>query len=212
MATKKNYHHGDLRRALLDSALAIIEEQDISALSLRQVARRAGVSHTAPYRHFADKEALLAAVAEEGFQEFSKYLEQARDAESTPLNQLQATGIAYVKYALRYPTHYRVMFGSYHADTDEGSSLTITANQSFQILVDLIETGQAKKEIKAGEPRLLALANWSLVHGLAMLLLDNHLGIDDDAVQPLIQQTIGLMETGVAVIPDVVSLHKREQS
>ena len=199
MADKKSYHHGDLRRALLDSALAIIEEQDISALSLRQVARRTGVSHTAPYRHFADKEALLAAVAEEGFQEFSRYLERARDAESTPLKQLHATGNAYVEYALRYPTHYRVMFGSYCADADALPSLTTTANQSFQILVGIIEAGQAKEEIKTGEPRLLALANWSLVHGLAMLLLDNRLEIEESATQPLIQKTIELMEHGVAV-------------
>ncbi|MGD1953096.1 MAG: TetR/AcrR family transcriptional regulator [Leptolyngbyaceae cyanobacterium] len=205
MADKKSYHHGDLRRALLDSALAIIEEQDVSTLSLRQVARRAGVSHTAPYRHFADKEELLAAVAEEGFQEFSRYLEQARDAESTSLNQLQATGNAYVEYALRYPTHYRVMFGSYCHDADAFPSLTTTANQSFQILVEIIEAGQATEDIKPGEPQLLALANWSLVHGLAMLLLDNRLGIKKDATQPLIQKTIELMEHGVAVIPDGAS-------
>ena len=205
MADKKSYHHGDLRRALLDSALAIIEEQDVSTLSLRQVARRAGVSHTAPYRHFADKEELLAAGAEEGFQEFSRYLEQARDAESTSLNQLQATGNAYVEYALRYPTHYRVMFGSYCHDADAFPSLTTTANQSFQILVEIIEAGQATEDIKPGEPQLLALANWSLVHGLAMLLLDNRLGIKKDATQPLIQKTIELMEHGVAVIPDGAS-------
>ena len=205
MADKKSYHHGDLRRALLDSALAIIEEQDVSTLSLRQVARRAGVSHTAPYRQFADKEELLAAVAEEGFQEFSRYLEQARDAESTSLNQLQATGNAYVEYALRYPTHYRVMFGSYCHDADAFPSLTTTANQSFQILVEIIEAGQATEDIKPGEPQLLALANWSLVHGLAMLLLDNRLGIKKDATQPLIQKTIELMEHGVAVIPDGAS-------
>ncbi|NEZ61696.1 TetR/AcrR family transcriptional regulator [Leptolyngbyaceae cyanobacterium CCMR0082] len=199
MATKKSYHHGDLRRALLDSALAIITEQDISALSLRQVARRAGVSHTAPYRHFADKEALLAAVAEEGFREFSRYLEQARDAESTPLAQLQATGIAYVEYALRYPTHYQVMFGSYCADADAFPLLTTTANKSFQILVDIIADGQAAQEMQPGEPQLLALANWSLVHGLAMLLLDNRLGIEGDAVKPLIENTLQLMQQGVAL-------------
>ncbi|MFG6095420.1 TetR/AcrR family transcriptional regulator [Leptothoe sp. ISB3NOV94-8A] len=199
MATKKSYHHGDLRRALLDSALAIITEQDISALSLRQVARRAGVSHTAPYRHFADKEALLAAVAEEGFREFSRYLEQARDAESTPLAQLQATGIAYVEYALRYPTHYQVMFGSYCADADAFPLLTTTANKSFQILVDIIADGQAAQEIQPGEPQLLALASWSLVHGLAMLLLDNRLGIEGDAVKPLIENTLQLIQQGVAL-------------
>lgn len=199
MATKKKYHHGDLRRALLDSALEIIEEQDISALSLRQVARRAGVSHTAPYRHFADKEALLAAVAEEGFQEFSRYLEQARDAQSTPLAQLEATGMAYVDYALQYPTHYRVMSGNYCADPDAFPSLTTTANQSFEILVNIIKAGQAAQEMKPGQPWTLAVAHWSLVHGLAMLLLDNRLGIEKDSVQPLIQQTIQLMLQGVVV-------------
>lgn len=200
MATPKtSYHHGDLRRALLESALKIIEEQDISALSLRQVARQAGVSHTAPYRHFADKEALLAAVAEEGFETFSRYLERARDAKGEPLDQLQATGSAYVRYALDYPTHYRVMFSCYPIDSAAFPALTTKANRSFQILVEIIQAGQAANVIKPGDAQVLALANWSLVHGLAMLLLDNRLGLEDSAaVETLIQTTLQLMQQGVA--------------
>ena len=94
MAEKSNYHHGDLRQALIDGAIALIAEQDISSLSLREVARRVGVSHAAPYRHFADKEALLAAVAEEGFIRLTASMRQQQQMVfDDPLQRLQATGV-----------------------------------------------------------------------------------------------------------------------
>lgn len=174
MAKKKTYHHGDLRQALLAAALVILETKDAKSLSLREVARQAGVSHTAPYRHFADKAALLAAVAEEGFIGFGEYL-QAAVVEAQPLESLQATGVAYVRYALDHPTHFRVMFSHFPADVPSDSNLSSVSKGTFQILVDVITAGQEAGVMKAGDPHFLALGQWSMVHGLAVLLLDGML-------------------------------------
>ncbi len=173
MAKKASYHHGDLRQALLEAALVILKTQDIQSLSLRGVARQAGVSHTAPYRHFADKAALLAAVAEEGFIEFGQYLKDAvTEAKAEPIAALQGTGEAYVRYALEHPTHFRLMFSHFPDTPTPDSSLPSTAKGTFQILVDIIASGQATGAFKTGDPEELALGRWALVHGLAMLILD----------------------------------------
>ncbi|MEL6350897.1 MAG: TetR/AcrR family transcriptional regulator [Cyanobacteria bacterium J06627_28] len=198
MAKKQPYHHGDLRRALLDAALELLQTKDASSLSLRQVARQAGVSHTAPYRHFADKAALLAAVAEEGFTEFGQYLQTAVSAANAEtVASLQATGVAYVRYALEHPTHFRIMFGSFPTETSTDSSLHIVSKSTFQILVDIINKGQAAGLIKTGEPAALALSRWSLVHGLAMLLLDGMLPERGDEALALADSLIAESLTGL---------------
>lgn len=176
MAKKTTYHHGDLRQGLLEAALALLKTKDVKSLSLREVARQAGVSHTAPYRHFADKASLLEAVAEEGFVEFGHYLKEAvANANAEPMESLKATGEAYVRYALDHPTHFRVMFSHFPAAPSPDSNLPATAAGTFQILVDIIASGQAEGVFKAGDPAELAVGRWALVHGLAMLLLDGML-------------------------------------
>lgn len=178
---KTTYHHGDLRQALLAAALVILKTKDVKSLSLREVARQAGVSHTAPYRHFVDKTALLEAVAEEGFIEFGQYLSDAvAQANAEPIESLKATGEAYVRYALEHPTHFRLMF-SYVPTASDSSSLPVTAQGTFQILVDVIASGQAAGVIKAGDSVELAIGRWALVHGLSMLLLDGMLPSNPDA-------------------------------
>ncbi|MFY0568040.1 TetR/AcrR family transcriptional regulator [Archangium lansingense] len=173
-ADKPHYHHGDLRRALLDASLTLISEEGFGALTLREVARRAGVTHAAPYRHFADKEALLEAVAEEGFRVMTARMKERMARESTPNRRLMACGVAYVLFAMEHPAHFRVMFGPHFTrppklgppggDTD-----------SFGLLVDSIAEGQRTGEMREGEPRMLALTCWSLVHGLGSLLVDRKL-------------------------------------
>ncbi|MEO1620337.1 MAG: TetR/AcrR family transcriptional regulator, partial [Cyanobacteria bacterium J06632_3] len=190
-------HHGDLRQALLSAALVILETKDIKSLSLRQVARQAGVSHTAPYRHFADKAALLAAVAQEGFLEFGKYL-QAAVVEEQPLESLRATGVAYVQYALDHPTHFRVMFGHFPDNEPNDSKLSIISNNTFQILVNVIAAGQAAGVVKSGDPHFLALGRWSMVHGVAMLLLDGMLKQDGKEAIALAEDLINASLSGIA--------------
>src|SRR5205809_439421 len=111
MSARASYHHGDLRRTLIDASLALVEEEGIGALSLREVARKAGVTHNAPYHHFPDRGALLAAIAEEGFGRLAQETAAARAAvPDDPLARLTACGQAYVRFAIASPAHFRVMF------------------------------------------------------------------------------------------------------
>lgn len=175
-AVKNNYHHGDLRQSLIDAAIALISEEGVSDLSLRQVARRVGVSHNAPYRHFEDKEALLAAVAEQGFQDLRVAMEAARAGKLSDASQrLEAIGIAYVNFALAQPYHYRLMFGDYRCNLSKYSALAEAAQQSFMVLVNTIREGQSAGIFRSADPVNLARVAWSLVHGQSMLALDHKL-------------------------------------
>src|SRR5437667_2422178 len=110
MGKKRPYHHGNLRQALIDAALELIEERGVSALTLREVARRVGVTHAAPQRQFADLAALVAAVAEQGFRGLPAHVAAVRGSARTPAQRLRALGVAYVEYALAHPAHLRVIF------------------------------------------------------------------------------------------------------
>lgn len=201
MAKKDTYHHGDLRRALLDAALKLLSTKDAGSLSLRQVARQAGVSHTAPYRHFEDKAALLAAVAEEGFTEFGAYLRAAIAEKGTdPVASLQATGLAYVRYALDHPTHFRIMFGCFPTEEPAESNLFKVSQGTFQILVDIIKQGQATGVVRQGDPKALALTRWSLVHGLSMLLLDGMLPVKGKSAFAMADSLIADSLTSLLII------------
>lgn len=152
------YHHGDLRAALLRAAGKILEKKGISGLSLREAARRAGVSHNAPYRHFPDRESLLAALAAEGFAILSQDLEAAG----------REMGAAYVRFALEHPQRFRLMFGGL-LPIAKYAELQESAGRAYQALVDVLKNN---KDIR--DPELAAAAAWSLVHGLSHLLLDGH--------------------------------------
>ncbi|MEO1620683.1 MAG: TetR/AcrR family transcriptional regulator [Cyanobacteria bacterium J06632_3] len=200
MSAKNTYHHGDLHRALIEAALSLMTEKSAVSLSLREVARRAGVSHAAPYRHFADKEALLAAVAEEGFRVFGQCLAKASASVDDPLARLEAIGVAYVRYALAHPVHYRVMFGSYDVAASGEPALVEASQRSYQVLLDAIESAQAEAVVRSGDPRLLAMAAWSLTHGLAMLLLENCVSSSEgNRADVLVPAVINVMSTGLAL-------------
>lgn len=160
---KGAYHHGDLRSEILRSAGKIIEEQGVAGLSLREAARRAGVSHNAPYRHFADRGALLAALAAEGFGRLGAALELG--AAAGP----RARGEAYVRFALEHPQRFRLMFGGL-VPLDADPALRQAAAGTYAALVRAFEPLAGAR----GAP-IAAAAAWSLVHGLSQLLLDGHL-------------------------------------
>jgi AcrR family transcriptional regulator len=175
---KGQYHHGDLRRALLDAALDLLRRGE--DVGLREVARRAGVSHTAPYRHFADKNALLAAVAEEGFLALTASIRAATDeAGKDPLERYYAASSGYVRFAVDHPAHYRVMFGARAPEmfASVTPSLAAAGQEAFGVLLAMIEEMQGAGLIRAGSPLEIAVALWSLEHGLAMLELDEHVAI-----------------------------------
>lgn len=163
MATsEKPYHHGDLRAALLDAADVLLDQGGDGAVSLREAARVAGVSPTAAYRHFADKEALLAALALRGFEAFGAAMATAvADGEASPQVAPQvARGRAYIRFALARPGRFRLMFGPLLARSAAHPALCVASRQAFLGLQAHAKDGDA------------ALRNWAMVHGLAHLLLD----------------------------------------
>lgn len=174
MSAKAAYHHGDLRTALLRAALELLEESGASALSLRAVARRAGVSPAAPYRHYADREALVSAVAAVGYRELAERLAAAHPSPSSP-EQLASVAIAYVQFALEKPALFRIMFGE-PCDRDNGERVAATA------AVSLYVRGIVERSFPQADPEALATAIWALVHGLAFLYLDGKLNASTPTV------------------------------
>lgn len=171
------YHHGDLRRALIDTSRQIIAEQGAAALSLRGAARRLGVSHAAPQHHFADKSELIAAVAAEGFDELRISMQTAADsAGPEPRARLNAAGVAYVRFAAAHPALFRVMFGPELPRTGS-QALEQSSRAAFRVLVDTARDAVATRRGAVDEQQLsvVTAAAWSVVHGLALLWLDGHL-------------------------------------
>ncbi len=162
---------------MLDAALQLITRQGAEALTLRGAARRAGVSQAAPYRHFADKRALLAGVAEEGFRALTAAMRGAMAAsDQNPLSRFRALGLAYVDFAVAHPAQFRVMFGRETADKEPYATLRDTAAETLGLLVAALEECQRAALARAGEPGELAVSAWAMVHGLSSLVLDGQLG------------------------------------
>ncbi len=165
----KPYHHGDLRRALIEAALELVVESGYEALSLRAVAQRAGVSHAAPYRHFEGKAELWAAVAEESFRGLLASMRAAVEGVDDPTERHIQLGQGYVDYGLEHPHQYRVMFGPTPPEDSEA------ARACFQMLVESIQYGQKRRAFRPGDSMEMALGAWALVHGLTLLALDGRL-------------------------------------
>ena len=164
-AAKRSYHHGDLQAALIRSAGNILEKEGVEALSLRAVARRAGVSHNAPYRHFPEREGLLAALAAEGFERLG-----AAQREAAEKGGLRAMGEAYVLFALQHPQRFRLMFGG-RISIARHAALREVATKTFAGLSGAL----AARVPEAQGARDASIAAWALVHGLALLLMGDRI-------------------------------------
>ncbi len=203
------YHHGDLRRALLDAALQLVAERGIPDFTLREVARQAGVSHNAPYNHFADKAELVVALTVEGFQKLEVTLcSTYEQTAGTPLERTLAISGAYLRFALEHPAAYSLMFRpelrqSSHNGRECDEAVESAAGAAFQVLLDGIAASQQAGELRR-EPsvKMLALALWSTMHGLTVLFLDHqldHLLVENKAVSSL-EKTEQLMAQVIQVV------------
>ncbi|MGC1649710.1 MAG: TetR/AcrR family transcriptional regulator [Candidatus Sulfotelmatobacter sp.] len=180
MRRLKPYHHGHLREALLQAAIQLIAEVGPAGFTLREVARRAGVSHNAPYRHFPDREDLLAAVAAQGFRELNDAMLAAVQHQRSTVGRLKCAGLAYVEFALRRPEHFTVMFDaavSKHRTSDS----TEAAEQAFGTLLTLVKSCQDENRLPSGDVRQLGLLAWSMVHGIAKLATAKRLPYESTA-------------------------------
>ncbi|MFD7458785.1 MULTISPECIES: TetR/AcrR family transcriptional regulator [unclassified Streptomyces] len=168
MSQSGTYHHGDLRAACLRAARELLEEDGSAGLSLRAVARRAGVSPTAPYRHYADRESLVSAVAAEGYRELAAHLTAAHPAPSTP-DDLAAVAVAYVQFAIEHPALFRAMFAE-PCDPTSAERVAATA-----VITEYVQGIVRDAFPGADDADALATTVWALVHGLAFLHLDGKL-------------------------------------
>jgi AcrR family transcriptional regulator len=189
-----SYHHGNLRHALVDAALEILVTEGAGALSLRAVARRAGVSQAAPYHHFADRDELMAAVTVAGFRLLLDRLDVIRATPSpNPRRAMQECAVAYVRFAMEYPSHYRLMFGHALAERSPYEELRASVRELRAVFASAVIDLQQRGLARRGDPADLALTVWSLMHGLAMLLIDgqmrDELGDTSDADRLIRDQT-----------------------
>ena len=196
MARKRadRYHHGDLSRSLLQEALRTIEKGGVASLTLRSVGEKLGVSRTALYRHFADKSALLAAVATEGFRTLRLQTLEAWETQGGGRKGFEAMGAAYVRFAVAHPSHYRVMFGGYVREAAPESDLATEGAGAFQVLVDAIVAQQKQGRLRSDTPLALAQYIWATVHGIAMLAIDGQL---KQPIEEVIRFANERMRTGI---------------
>lgn len=176
----QRYHHGDLPRAMVAEAVRIIQKRGIDGLTLRAVGEQLGVSRTALYRHFTNKQALLNAVGAEGFITLREALLRAWEHGGQGHPGFEAMAGAYVHFAVEHPAHYRVMFGGAFQKNEKDCQEAEAAGNAFQALVDALAELQRRGLARPDDPRRLAQYIWAVVHGIAMLAVDGMVSSRDE--------------------------------
>ena len=175
MAEKK-YHHGDLKNALIEAGAEILSKEGVNGLSLRKVARKAGVSHAAPYAHFPDKQTLIAAISTEGYRMLYEQLDAAvQRYRDDPLRQLVEAAWAYISFALSDPAHFKVTFSGVVEKEKDYPAYVELSKKSFGLVVQTVAACQVAGVLKPGPADATAVSVWSLVHGFASLLLEGQI-------------------------------------
>ncbi len=195
MNSGRPYHHGKLKQTLVDAAIALVAEVGTSGFTLREVARRAGVSHNAPYRHFRDKSDLLAAVAVQGYQLLTTSLKRSAAQGTDAGEQLRFCGRGYLNFALRWPQHFQVMFDlPSHRETH--LAYHAAGKEAFDTLLRHITQCQITGLLPEGNPEPMALAAWSLVHGIAKLANSGQLPLSRSAIPVFTDQVSSILFAG----------------
>jgi AcrR family transcriptional regulator len=193
---ERPYHHGDLKRALLETAEQMLQEDRHWQFTLREVARRAGVSHMAPYNHFQDKNALMAELAMVGFDRLRDSLTAARPRKPRAFReQFFDLGRAYVRFGEAHPNLYRLMFGQ---DVGRDMHLNARALGAFGVLLELLERGQEEGVLRRRRLQSQAAACWAEVHGITMLVIDG-LFVPEKVGQNAIEEALTTLFEGLAV-------------
>jgi AcrR family transcriptional regulator len=204
------YHHGDLKNALIQAAIETLSADGVNVLSLRKVAQRAGVSHAAPYAHFTDKQALIAAISTEGYRKLfdclASVVEQYRH---DPLRQLIETAWAYVQFALREPAHFKITLSGMVEKEQEYPALVEMTQKAFGLVVEVTEACQQAGILKPGPSDQMAVSVWSMVHGFTSLFLEgqisssmvDRLTLREMLIFVLNQITIGSIDSHAFPVP-----------
>jgi AcrR family transcriptional regulator len=171
---EKNYHHGDLKNALIKAGIEILAEEGVGGLSLRKAARKAGVSHAAPYSHFADKQGLIAAIASDGHRRIHEQIEAVLETyPNDPLRLLARAAWAYVCFGLDFPAHYKITFSGTLEDEHQHPEFVEFSQRNFQVLKDIVAQCRAAGVLQAEgmDLDLQAVSLWGLTHGLVSLMI-----------------------------------------
>src|SRR5258708_9908418 len=181
MKAERPYHHGHLQETLVNAARAVMSEVGPQALTLREVARGADVSHNARYRHFRDKDELLAVVAVQGFERLAAAMKRSAARGSKSEERFRLCGRGYVSFALRWPQHFLVMF-DLPLSRDKYPEYAKAGGEAFATLLALIVECQEAGVLSRGDPEPMALVAWSMVHGIAKLAASSHLPFPRDVI------------------------------
>ncbi len=173
---QRSYHHGDLRRALIQAGTQMIEDRGLAGLSLREVARAAGVSHTAPYRHFKDKADLLASIAQVGFEQLTAKADQAAKRHiDNPTEQFVAASVQYILFGVNHPRMAHLLFGGVINMRTAPRSLKQASWAAFELVQTIINNGKTAGVFRNRDTMELAVTTWSGIHGLAQLISGGYL-------------------------------------
>ncbi len=177
----KNYHHGDLKNALIEAGIEILSKEGVNGLSLRKVARKAGVSHAAPYAHFADKQSLIAAIALDGHSKIHARIEEVQVLHpNDPLKQLVRLAWAYMQFGLESPAHYKITFSGLIENEKNYPELVEVTRQSLAALQKIIADCQSAGILSSSEyeTEIVAITLWGLIHGLVSLVIESQVSSD----------------------------------
>lgn len=204
----RSYHHGDLRKTLLETCCTHIANQGTEGLSLRALAREAGVSPTAPYRHFDSRHALLAALATEGFDELGASM--GAISMEDPVPAFFECALAYVRYAEANPVKYHLMFGDVIGDFSRHEELITAARQCYGHLARILAAGVASGDLRQDDPDELGGTVWAVVHGLAGLVITARAKAAQAPMEDLLQVPPLRAQQAVAAAPERAVLRMLE--
>ncbi len=196
----KKYHHGDLENALIKAGVEILAKEGVSGLSLRKVAKRAGVSHSAPYAHFKDRQSLIAAISTEGFKQLYAELKAAiAPYTSDPQRQLVEGAWAYVQFATDHTDIFMIMFSGVLEKEKDYPSFVESSRKTFELVVDIVRACQAAGILRSAPPDLMAVSVWGQLHGVISLALEgqiSHTVLDRFNVRDIVLFALEQMSLG----------------
>jgi AcrR family transcriptional regulator len=202
-AAPKPYHHGDLRRVLIDAALQLVGEGGAEAVSVREAARRAGVSPGAPFRHFPSRDALMQAVAEEAQRRFRVEIEAAlaEAPANDPLARFRCLGLAYLRWAIRNPTHFEVISSRRLFDHDNSAGVSRNNAELIELTERTLGEAFAAGQLRSDDLKAVQIAGRALVYGFARMNIDGHFprwGVDGADAERTAEQILDLFIEGIA--------------
>jgi len=199
----KPYHHGDLRRVLIDAALKLAEEGGVEQVSVREAARRAGVSPGAPFRHFESRDALMLAVAEEAQRRFRAEIETAlaHVPPDDPLRRFRNFGLAYLRWAMRNPAHFEIISSGRYFDLNNAGELTRDNDELIAMTAHTLSEAKARGQLRALDLKDVQIAGRALVYGFARMNIDRHFprwGVTEATIERTAERAIDLFIKGIA--------------